>query len=155
MRVGLEPEDDGALALHSVMASWSIPTFPLSYGRWAASKRSKARRVMNTQSPAGSIADVKVTLADLARHRASGNSITPRPFWWEAAPPTPGGTTALDAEADVVVIGAGFTGLVAALNLARAGRHVIVVDAGVLGLAPARATEVKSVAGTKSSVSRR
>jgi glycine/D-amino acid oxidase-like deaminating enzyme len=38
-----------------------------------------------------------------------------------------------DASCDVVVIGAGFTGLRAALQLAEAGSHVIVVDAGDVG----------------------
>ena len=37
------------------------------------------------------------------------------------------------ATADVVIVGAGYTGLAAALTLARAGRDVIVVDAGVPG----------------------
>lgn len=50
---------------------------------------------------------------------------------WEAtAPPAPA-TPALDAstEADVAVIGAGFTGLAAALRLAEGGARVVVLDA--------------------------
>lgn len=43
----------------------------------------------------------------------------------------------MDKEYDGVVVGAGFTGLAAALDLARAGRSVLVVesDAGPGGLA--------------------
>src|SRR6478736_2875357 len=38
-----------------------------------------------------------------------------------------------DAEADTVIIGAGFTGLSAALHLAEAGRKVIVLEAREIG----------------------
>ncbi|WP_347341654.1 NAD(P)/FAD-dependent oxidoreductase [Bradyrhizobium uaiense] len=55
------------------------------------------------------------------------------PFWWRAAPPMVGPWLAPAKRADVVVIGAGFTGLSAALVLARAGRHVVLVDAGAPG----------------------
>jgi len=53
------------------------------------------------------------------------------PYWWEAAPLS---ETASDpvpppSKADVVIVGAGFAGLTAALTLVRAGRQVIVVDA--------------------------
>ncbi len=43
-----------------------------------------------------------------------------------------GGKAAPD-ETDVLLIGAGFTGLTAALHLARAGRRVVVLDAATLG----------------------
>lgn len=54
------------------------------------------------------------------------------PYWWEAAPPE----TVLDplpATADVVVIGSGFAGLNAAIELARHGKKVVVLDANELG----------------------
>ncbi len=55
-------------------------------------------------------------------------------FWAHTAPPTqasPELRTALST--DVVVIGAGFTGLRAALELAEAGTQVVVLDAGDIG----------------------
>lgn len=56
------------------------------------------------------------------------------PYWWENTPPPelsiPGEPTLeLPEKADVVVIGAGYTGLSAALQTARAGRHTVVIDA--------------------------
>ncbi|MEO0763066.1 MAG: FAD-binding oxidoreductase, partial [Pseudomonadota bacterium] len=50
------------------------------------------------------------------------------PFWWVAAEPRRDPQTALTPETDVAVIGAGYTGLSAALTLARAGRSVQVFD---------------------------
>jgi glycine/D-amino acid oxidase-like deaminating enzyme len=55
------------------------------------------------------------------------------PYWWDAARPAGGGFDAIPAQIDAVVVGAGFSGLSAALTLARAGREVLVVDAGVPG----------------------
>lgn len=52
------------------------------------------------------------------------------PFWFEEAPlePRPAGGPRPDPACDVAIIGAGFTGLSAALPLARAGRSVQVFD---------------------------
>jgi glycine/D-amino acid oxidase-like deaminating enzyme len=55
------------------------------------------------------------------------------PYWWDAAPPTLGATSQPPARADVAIVGAGITGLNAALVLARAGRSVVVLDADDLG----------------------
>lgn len=52
------------------------------------------------------------------------------PFWVEEHPRPQQITGDLPAQADVVVVGSGLTGLSAALRLARAGRAVAVIDAG-------------------------
>jgi glycine/D-amino acid oxidase-like deaminating enzyme len=51
------------------------------------------------------------------------------PYWWEDVPPPGLAPPALPAHADVIVIGSGYTGLHAALQTARAGRHTVVLDA--------------------------
>jgi glycine/D-amino acid oxidase-like deaminating enzyme len=51
------------------------------------------------------------------------------PYWWEAAPRPGLPEAALPRETDVAIVGSGFSGLSAALTLARAGRAVTVFDA--------------------------
>ena len=72
-------------------------------------------------------------MADLAGDAARSRPVSVLPFWWQDAPPSAPPLTPPGATADIIVVGAGFTGLAAALILARAGRHVVVVDAGVPG----------------------
>lgn len=55
------------------------------------------------------------------------------PYWWEHAPRETSKPNAQPAKVDVVIIGAGFTGLSAALVLAQAGLSVAVFEAGQLG----------------------
>jgi len=58
--------------------------------------------------------------------------VTTRPFWREDAP-LPHHDGPLPGQADVAIIGAGFTGLNAAREIAAAGLSVVVVDAGTVG----------------------
>ncbi len=50
------------------------------------------------------------------------------PYWWEEAPRPDPPQTALADDCDVAIIGTGYTGLAAAIELARAGRSVQVFD---------------------------
>src|SRR5256886_9983976 len=63
----------------------------------------------------------------------SGDSVLtpdfkPTPYWWEEARP-PAAPDPLPAQADVVVVGSGYTGLSASLTLLQAGRQVLGLDA--------------------------
>ncbi len=51
------------------------------------------------------------------------------PYWWEATPLEVSTTPEIPQKTDVVIVGAGYAGLSAALTLSRAGRSVIVFDA--------------------------
>jgi glycine/D-amino acid oxidase-like deaminating enzyme len=55
-----------------------------------------------------------------------------QPFWWDDAPPQ-SRTGALPSSVDVLIIGGGFTGLSAALTLARKGRSVLVCEGEAFG----------------------
>lgn len=57
------------------------------------------------------------------------------PSLWAATAPPPPDTAALEGEtrADLCVVGAGFTGLSAALHAAEGGASVVVVEAGAIG----------------------
>jgi glycine/D-amino acid oxidase-like deaminating enzyme len=55
------------------------------------------------------------------------------PYWWEVAKPISEDRTELPTKSEVTIVGAGFTGLNAALTLARAGKEVTVLDAEAPG----------------------
>jgi glycine/D-amino acid oxidase-like deaminating enzyme len=59
--------------------------------------------------------------------------VSHEPYWWEAAPLEGPVDVALPERCDVAIIGAGYTGLSAALTLVRAGRSVVVLDAAAPG----------------------
>ncbi len=55
------------------------------------------------------------------------------PYWWDATPRPVLAPAPLPPAADVAIIGSGYTGLGAALQTARAGRHTVVLDAEAAG----------------------
>ncbi|MGE0211043.1 MAG: NAD(P)/FAD-dependent oxidoreductase [Parvibaculaceae bacterium] len=57
----------------------------------------------------------------------------PTPYWWEAAPRPELQEKGLPQQTDVAIIGSGYTGLTAAIALARSGRKVTVLDAEAAG----------------------
>jgi len=57
-----------------------------------------------------------------------------QPWWWDHAAPSVHGDTDHPDTADVLVVGSGYAGLSCALELARSGASVIVVDAGNCGI---------------------
>ena len=55
------------------------------------------------------------------------------PWWWEWAPREDSSDPELPADAELAIVGSGFTALNAALTLAKAGRQVVVLEAGAPG----------------------
>ena len=55
------------------------------------------------------------------------------PYWWDAAPRRSEAPATLPERVDVAIVGAGYTGLSAALTLARRSREVLVFDAEAAG----------------------
>ncbi len=55
------------------------------------------------------------------------------PYWWETGAPLADLAHLAREECDILIIGAGFTGLTAALTASKSGARVTVVDAGVPG----------------------
>jgi glycine/D-amino acid oxidase-like deaminating enzyme len=61
------------------------------------------------------------------------NEISVTPLWLENAPIPPPTQGTLPGRADVLIVGAGYTGLSAARETAAAGRSTLVLDAGAIG----------------------
>ena len=78
-------------------------------------------------------AEIVNSIDDVTLH-----SIKFEPYWWDAARPEPHPAAALAPRVDVAVVGSGFTGMRAALDLARAGRSVVVLDKDAAGSGAAR-----------------
>jgi gamma-glutamylputrescine oxidase len=53
------------------------------------------------------------------------------PYWWEAAAPEAAADIEVPDKADVVVVGSGYCGLSAAIELAGAGRSVVILELGI------------------------
>jgi glycine/D-amino acid oxidase-like deaminating enzyme len=58
----------------------------------------------------------------------------PRPYWWEAYAPTAGELVEVPREARVAIVGGGYAGLAAALELAKHGVEAVVLERGALGV---------------------
>lgn len=56
-----------------------------------------------------------------------------RPLWWEDTEPSAAGSAALPPRTDVLVVGSGYAGLAAALELARNGIAVVLAEAARFG----------------------
>src|SRR5688572_22516254 len=56
-----------------------------------------------------------------------------RPYWWDGSKPPSVPEAELPREVDAVIVGAGYTGLGAAIELARLGRSVLVLEKHDLG----------------------
>ena len=54
-------------------------------------------------------------------------------YWWQERPPTPAPPATWQDHAEVLIVGCGFTGLSAALTLARAGKQVVILEKGLIG----------------------
>ena len=60
--------------------------------------------------------------------------LTTTPYWWEDRPPAPDLTPQPPARTDLLVIGAGYTGLSAAIAAHDAGANVTIVEADQPGI---------------------
>src|SRR5271167_687950 len=58
---------------------------------------------------------------------------TPEPYWWEAYRPVAGELAEVPRTARVAIVGGGYAGLSAALELAKHGIDAVVLERGALG----------------------
>src|SRR5438309_1880767 len=58
----------------------------------------------------------------------------PRPYWWEAYMPSAGELVDVPKEARVAIVGGGYAGLAASLELAKHGVGAVVLERGPLGI---------------------
>src|SRR5436190_13674814 len=58
----------------------------------------------------------------------------PLPYWWEAYAPAAGELVEVPKEARVAIVGGGYAGLAAALELAKHGVAAVVLERGPLGI---------------------
>src|SRR5437868_12540438 len=72
----------------------------------------------------------------------------PRPYWWEAYAPSAGELVDVPREARVAIVGGGYAGLAAALELAKQGVAAVVLERDRSASAPRRAMAARSAAGS-------
>src|SRR5436305_8843000 len=70
----------------------------------------------------------------MARGHIFHPDFQPRPYWWEAYTPTSGELVPIPREARVAIVGGGYAGLSAALELAKHGVDAVVLERGPLGV---------------------
>src|SRR5205809_6323982 len=58
----------------------------------------------------------------------------PEPYWWEAYRPVAGELAEVPGETRVAIVGGGYAGLSAALELAKLGVDAVVLERGALGV---------------------
>ena len=62
------------------------------------------------------------------------HDFVPEPYWWQAYRPEAGELMDVPRESRVAIVGGGYAGLAAALELARHGIEAVVLEAGALGI---------------------
>src|SRR5437016_2794762 len=71
---------------------------------------------------------------DMARSDIFHPDFQPLPYWWEAYAPAAGELADVPREARVAIVGGGYAGLAAALELAKQGVAAVVLERGPLGI---------------------
>jgi glycine/D-amino acid oxidase-like deaminating enzyme len=70
----------------------------------------------------------------MAREDIFHPDFSPSPYWWEAYRPASGELVEVPREVRVAIVGGGYAGLAAALELARHGVEAVVLERGALGV---------------------
>ena len=70
----------------------------------------------------------------MAHREIFHSDFQPRPYWWEAYAPAAGELRDVPREARVAIVGGGYAGLAAALELAKHGVAAVVLERGALGI---------------------
>jgi glycine/D-amino acid oxidase-like deaminating enzyme len=70
----------------------------------------------------------------MARTAIFHPDFAPEPYWWQAYRPQTGDLAEVPREARVAIVGGGYAGLAAALELARHGVDAVVLERGALGV---------------------
>src|SRR5438045_2764529 len=71
---------------------------------------------------------------DMPRDSIFHPDFAPRPYWWAAYAPSAGELVDVPKEARVAIVGGGYAGLAASLELAKHGVDAVVLERGPLGI---------------------